>query len=53
MRRLTENDERFFFLDPSEADRNYNYNENTMLVEAIRSGARGAYWDILGKVRGE
>jgi radical SAM superfamily enzyme YgiQ (UPF0313 family) len=53
VRRLTESDERFFFLDPSEADRNYNYNENTMLVEAIRNGARGAYWDILGKVRGE
>ena len=25
----------------------YNYNENQPLVEAIRNGARGAYWDIL------
>jgi hypothetical protein len=40
-------DERFFFFDPSRPDRNYNYNANQRLVDAIREGYRGAYWDIL------
>ncbi len=40
-------DERFLFFDPSKADRNYNYNANQRLVEAIERGYRGAYWDIL------
>ncbi len=30
---------------------NYNYNENRPLVQAIRKGARGAYWDILRQNR--
>jgi len=30
----------------------HNYNDNTDLVEAIRQGARGAYWDILRHLRG-
>jgi radical SAM superfamily enzyme YgiQ (UPF0313 family) len=30
---------------------NYNYNENLLLVQAIQKGAKGAYWDILRKVR--
>lgn len=29
----------------------HNYNENTALVEAIAAGARGAYWDILRRLR--
>jgi hypothetical protein len=29
----------------------HNYNDNTDLVEAIRHGARGAYWDILRQRR--
>jgi radical SAM superfamily enzyme YgiQ (UPF0313 family) len=29
----------------------HNYNENTKLVEAIKKGARGAYWHILRKLR--
>jgi len=29
----------------------YNYNENLLLTEAIRNGARGAYWDILRQLR--
>lgn len=41
------NDERFFFFDPSRPDRNYNYNANQRLLDAIRDGCRGAYWDIL------
>lgn len=28
----------------------YNYNENEVLVNAIRNGARGAYWDILRRL---
>lgn len=30
---------------------NYNYNENLLLTQAIREGARGAYWDILRQLR--
>jgi radical SAM superfamily enzyme YgiQ (UPF0313 family) len=30
---------------------NYNYNDNLLLTEAIRKGARGAYWDILRQLR--
>lgn len=44
-------DERFLFMSPPEGgDRNYNYNENTLLVEAIRQGYRGAFWDILRRI---
>jgi hypothetical protein len=42
-------DERFFFFDPSKPERNYNYNANQRLVDAIAKGYRGAYWDILRK----
>jgi pyruvate-formate lyase-activating enzyme len=44
---LTHGDSRFLFFDPSRPDRNYNYNANQVLVDAIRAGYRGAYWDIL------
>ncbi len=44
---LVGDDERFFFFDPSRPNRNYNYNANQRLVDAIREGYRGAYWDIL------
>jgi hypothetical protein len=44
---LIGDDERFFFFDPSRPDRNYNYNANQRLVDAIHQGYRGAYWDIL------
>lgn len=30
---------------------NYNYNENALIAEAIAKGARGAYWDILRRLR--
>jgi len=51
---LIDGDDRFF--EPtSETDgqvtngdtTNYNYNQNLPLVQAIKKGARGAYWDIL------
>lgn len=29
----------------------HNYNDNAQLTEAIKAGARGAYWDILHKLR--
>jgi len=44
---LVGEDERFFFVDPTRPEQNYNYNANEVLIEAIRAGARGAYWDIL------
>jgi hypothetical protein len=44
-------DQRFLFMKPPQArDTNYNYNDNTRLVEAIRQGYRGAFWDILRRV---
>jgi len=52
---LIAGDERFF--EPAEEvagedGKGYNYNDNTLLVEAIAAGARGAYWDILRRMRG-
>jgi hypothetical protein len=46
---LVGDDRRFFFFDPSRPDKNYNYNANQRLVDAIGEGYRGAYWDILRK----
>lgn len=41
-------DQRFLFMKPPRAgEMNYNYNDNSRLVEAIRGGCRGAFWDIL------
>jgi tryptophan 2-C-methyltransferase len=48
---LIGSDERFLFFDPSRPDRDYNYNDNGRLVEAIQRGYRGAYWDILRRYR--
>jgi len=49
--KLIGGDQRFFFMSPAAGrDRNYNYNENTVLVEAIRQGYKGAFWDILRKL---
>lgn len=44
---LIGDDRRFLFYDPSRPKQNYNYNANERLVEAIRNGRRGAFWDIL------
>jgi len=49
--RLIGDDERFLFFDPSRPERNYNYNANQRLVEAIAKGYRGAYWDILRRYK--
>jgi hypothetical protein len=50
---LIAGDERFFFMSSSEADRNYNYNDNALLVDAIKKGYRGAFWDILRRLSAE
>ena len=47
---LVGDDRRFFFFDPARSDRNYHYNANQLLVDAIQKGYRGAYWDILRKL---
>ena len=44
--------ERFFFPTPDSGTEAYNYSGNDRLVEAIRRGHRGAYWDILRLTRG-
>lgn len=51
--RLVGGDKRFFHTDPHQVDGNYNYNDNSVLAEAIRRGARGAYWDILRRLEEE
>jgi len=54
---LIAGDERFF--GPMEEVRDgvtstdHNYNDNAQLVEAIKNGARGAFWDVLRKLRFE
>jgi radical SAM superfamily enzyme YgiQ (UPF0313 family) len=56
---LIDDDQRFFEpaveIDRKESENsdatNYNYNENILLTQAIGKGARGAYWDILRKLR--
>ncbi|MEJ2704065.1 MAG: radical SAM protein [Sedimentisphaerales bacterium] len=59
VRDLIAGDKRFFepaVETPRQADdegdtANYNYNENELLSNAIRKGARGAYWHILQQLR--
>jgi radical SAM superfamily enzyme YgiQ (UPF0313 family) len=50
---LIAGDKRFFEpIDEADAiSTDHNYNDNTELVQAIAAGARGAYWDILHKLR--
>ncbi len=48
--RMIGDDPRFLFLDPSRKERNYSYDANRVLEEAIGKGERGAYWDILRRV---
>lgn len=47
---LVGNDERFFLHNPDAGDRNYNYDDNMVLVNAINDGYRGAFWDILRRL---
>jgi len=48
---LIGDDERFFFTDPNKVDTNYNYNDNTVLIEAIKKGYKGAFWSILYRLK--
>jgi radical SAM superfamily enzyme YgiQ (UPF0313 family) len=51
---LIAGDERFFepMEEQPDADAtDHNYNDNSELADAIRDGARGAYWDILHRLR--
>ncbi len=43
-------DVRFLFGNRNQVDRNYNYNDNSVLVTAIAEGYRGAFWDILRRM---
>jgi radical SAM superfamily enzyme YgiQ (UPF0313 family) len=52
LRHLVGGDRRFFLGSRDEIDQNYNYNDNSILVEAIRQGYRGAFWDILRRLEG-
>ena len=47
---LISGDERFFSGLPDAGNRNYNYNQNEVLAEAIKAGYRGAFWDILRRL---
>jgi len=58
VRELIAGDPRFF--EPADEEleapsvelgANYNYNANQALADAIAAGARGAYWDILRRMR--
>ncbi|HSV98914.1 MAG TPA: radical SAM protein [Sedimentisphaerales bacterium] len=51
---LIAGDERFFEPTAEQPDAeatDHNYNDNTDLADAIAGGARGAYWDILHRLR--
>ncbi|MEW6001979.1 MAG: radical SAM protein [Nitrospirota bacterium] len=46
--KMVEGDEIFFFNSREQSEKNYNYNANEILTEAItKEGYRGAFWDIL------
>ena len=47
---LVGGDQRFFFPTAEGGTEAYNYSDNERLVEAIRRGHRGAYWDILRRL---
>jgi radical SAM superfamily enzyme YgiQ (UPF0313 family) len=55
VRDLISKDERFFAPEDdrpsSDAGTDHNYNDHQGLVDAIAAGARGAYWDILRRLR--
>ena len=50
IRELVGGDPRFLIGETGDAPENYNYNDNTALVRAIRAGYRGAFWDIMRRV---
>ncbi len=50
IKELIGSDRRFLIGETGDAPENYNYNDNTALVRAIRAGYRGAFWDIMRRV---
>ncbi|MBN2591061.1 MAG: radical SAM protein [Sedimentisphaerales bacterium] len=44
------NGDKRFFEPAGEDASDYNYNDNTPLINAIKNGARGAFWHILNKL---
>jgi len=44
-------DPRFFVGGGTSGIEDYNYNDNAAIVRAIENGYRGAFWDILRRVR--
>ena len=44
-------DDKRFLLPVGDDEQDYNYNDNTVLQNAIARGHRGAYWDILRKLQ--
>ena len=50
IKKLIGGDSRFFFGGLEKIEANYNYNDNTRLVEAIKKGHKGAFWDILRRI---
>jgi len=51
LQEVIDGDKRFFF-GGSGLESDYDYDDNQVLVEAIATGARGAYWDILRRLEG-
>lgn len=50
IKKLIGDDKRFFIPSTEAVDSNYNYNDNSVLVQAIKNGYRGAFWDILRRL---
>jgi len=53
VRQAVGNDPRFMMLATPSSRDNYNYVDDDSLSRAIKGGARGAYWDILRKLRAD
>jgi tryptophan 2-C-methyltransferase len=47
---LVYGDKKFFIGATEKEEKNYNYNENLRLQEAIKKGYRGSFWDILEQI---
>ena len=50
---LVGGDPRFFTGERDAGDASYNYNDNSIVVQAIQRGYRGAYWHILRQLADE
>jgi radical SAM superfamily enzyme YgiQ (UPF0313 family) len=47
---LVRGDNRFFFGGSEDIEEDYNYNDNSRLVQALQKGYKGAFWDILRRI---